>query len=274
MPLAPTPRSAAVAAGLALGLVLAGAPGVALAQKAPATAPDAATADASTADNGGAVTRASLSVAEARTAANRILEAVQTRDPNRRFAQFSPELKAISSPELVAQRIATEPRLLGWTLLSVRSGLRSTKVEASLQTADGTRDLFMVLNDRGELEGYHFDLTDADTAKVARDFVEALSAGQFVTARSFLTLPLQEEFSAQSLRSQWQQLQRRTGAFVAVRRVLEVDRSDEAFLAMVYTEFADVTDSLFVILNTNNEIVGVNFPLDPVRPRQFSREPR
>jgi hypothetical protein len=264
MPLAPTPRSAAVVAGLALGLALAGAPGAALAQGAPAAA----------AENGTAGPRASLSVAEARTAANRILEAVQTRDPNRRFAQFSPELKAISSPELVAQRIAAEPRLLGWTLLSVRGGLRSTKVEASLQTAEGTRDLFMVLNDRGELEGYHFDLTDADTAKVARDFVEALSAGQFVAARSFLTLQLQEEFSAASLQNQWQQLQRRTGDFVAVRRVLEVDRSDAAFLAMVYTEFAEVTDSLFVILNINNEIVGVNFPTDSVRPRQFSRQPR
>lgn len=264
MSLAPPPRSAAVVAGLALGLVLAGAPHAALAQGAPATG----------AANAPAASPGPLSVAEARTAANRILEAVQTRDPNRRFAQFSPELKALSSPELVAQRIAAEPRLLGWTLLSVRGGLRSTKVEVSLQTAEGTRDLFMVLNDRGELDGYHFDLTDADTAKVARDFVEALSAGQFVTARSFLSLALQEEFSAESLRSQWQQLQRRTGDFVAVRRVLEVDRSDQGFLAMVYTEFADVTDSLFVILNTNNEIVGVNFPTDPLRPRQFSRQPR
>ncbi|MFO8237913.1 MAG: DUF3887 domain-containing protein [Prochlorococcaceae cyanobacterium] len=261
MPSALTPPTAAVVAGLALGLALAGIPRAVLAQDAPGAA----------AANGSLVTRARLSVDEARQAANRILEAVQTRDPNRRFAQFSPELKAISSPELVAERIAGEPRLLSWTLLSVRGGLRATTVEASLQTADGTRDLFMVLNDRGELEGYHFDLTDADTAKVARDFVEALSSGQFVTARSFLSLPLQEEFSAAALQSRWQQLQQRTGDFVAVRRVVEVDRSGDTYLALVNTEFADVTDSLFVILNTNNEIVGVNFPQDPVRPRKFSR---
>lgn len=260
MPLALTPRTAAVVAGLAVGLALAGGPGATLAQGAAGGA----------AATGATVTRARLSVDEARKAANRILAAVQTRDPNRRYAQFSPELKAISSPELVAQRMGNEPRLLGWTLLSVRGGLNSTTVEASLQTADGTQDLFMVLNDRGELEGYHFDLTDADTAKVARDFVTALSAGQFVAARSFLSLPMQEDFSAASLQTQWTQLQRRTGAFVEVRRVVEVDRGDEAFLVLVNTEFEEVTDSLFVILNTHNEIVGVNFPQDPVRPRKFA----
>jgi hypothetical protein len=262
MPSLPTSPTAAVVAGLALGLALAGAPAVLLA---------AGGGGAAGAANGSPVAQGSLGVAEARAAAHRILEAVQTRDPNRRYALFSPELKAISSPELVAQRIGAEPRLLGWTLLSVRGGLRSTTVEASLRTAEGTRDLFMVLNGQGQLEGYHFDLTDADTAKVAEDFVKSLSAGQFVAARSFLSLPLQEEFSAASLQGQWQQLQRRTGPFVKVRRVVEVDRGDQVFLVLVNTEFEEVTDSLYVILNTNNEIVGVNFPQDPVRPRTFSR---
>jgi hypothetical protein len=263
MPLAMTPRPALLVLGLAAGLVL-GVPGAAPAQ--PASNGGGA--------NGASQARSGLSVAEARQAANRFLEAAKTRDANLRYAQFSPELKAISSPAIVAERIRSEPALLSWTLLSVRGGLRTTTVEATLQTAEGTRDLFMVLNERGELEGYHFDLTDADTAKVARDFVEALSSGQFVTARSFLSLPKQEEFSAASLQVKWQELQRQTGDFIKVQRVLEVDRSDDGYLVLVNTEFARVTDALFVILNPNNEIVGVNFPQDPVRPRRFSRSPR
>jgi hypothetical protein len=105
---------------------------------------------------------------------------------------------------------------------------------------------------------------------VAGDFVRALGAGQFVTAQSFLSLPAQQEFSAASLQDKWRQLQRGTGDFVKVVRVVEADRNDQAQLMLVVTEFAKVTDSLFVILNINNEIVGVNFPQDPVRPRRFA----
>jgi hypothetical protein len=142
MPPALTLRPALLVLGLAGGLALGG-PGTALAQPAGSEA----------AASSGAQARAGLSVAEARQAANRFLEAAKTRDANLRYAQFSPELKAISSPAIVAERIRSEPVLLGWTLLSVRGGLRTTTVEATLQTAEGTRDLFMVLNERGELEG-------------------------------------------------------------------------------------------------------------------------
>jgi len=260
MPFAVPPRSLPLLLGLCAALALGGAPQGLMAQ---------GTGSVNPARGSAGTPRASLTVAEARAAANRFLEAAKTRDANLRYALFSPELKRISSPAIVAERISSEPLLRSWTLLSVRGGLSTTTVEASLDTADGTRDLFMVLNDRGGLEGYHFDLTDADTAKVARDFVVALSAGQFVTARSFLSLPKQEEFSAAALRAKWQELQRQTGSFVQVGRVLEVDRADDTRLVLVSTEFRDVTDALFVILNTNNEIVGVNFPQEPVRPRQF-----
>ncbi|MEX1324868.1 MAG: DUF3887 domain-containing protein [Synechococcaceae cyanobacterium] len=253
------PRSTVLVAGLALGLVLGSTPVGALAQT---------TGGGTATDTSAAKTR--LSVAEARQAANRILEAVQTRDPERRYAEFSDALKAISSPALVAERIRTEPRLLGWTLLSVRGGLHTTTVEASLETTEGTRDLFIVLDDSGRLDAYHFDLTDAEPSKVAGAFVQALGSGQFATAQSFLSLPMQQEFSAASLQSRWRELQRRTGDFVEVRRVVEADHNDQAQLVLVSTEFAQVTDSLFVILNTNNEIVGVNFPQDPIRPRKFA----
>ncbi|MFM8660925.1 MAG: DUF3887 domain-containing protein, partial [Cyanobium sp.] len=73
-----------------------------------------------------------LSVEQARAAANRILEAIQTGDPNLRSSQFSDQLKAISSPAMVAETMRRQPKLLSWTLLSVRGGLRSTTVEASL----------------------------------------------------------------------------------------------------------------------------------------------
>lgn len=208
-----------------------------------------------------------LTVEQARQAANRILEAVQSRDPNLRFSQFSEQLKATSSPAMVAESMRTQPQLLSWTLLSVRGGLRTTTVEASLRTSTGTRDLFMVLNSRGELDGYHLDLTDAKASQVAADFVRALSGGHFITARSFLSLPLQEELTPATLQAKWQQLQRYTGNFIRVRRVVEAEQAPDSQLVLVNTEFNRITDSLFVVLNQNNEIINVDFPQDPIRPK-------
>ncbi len=211
-----------------------------------------------------------LSVEAARAAANRILEAVKSRDANRRYATFSDALKAVSSPAMVAETIRSQPQLQSWTLLSVRRGLRSTTVEVSLKTSAGERDLFMVLNSQGQLDGYHVDLTDAKASRVAADFVRALSGGHYISARSFLSLPLQEELTAATLQAKWQQLQRYTGNFVRVNRVIEAERSADSQLVLVNTEFNRITDSLFVILNSSNEIVGVDFPQDPIRPRSVA----
>jgi hypothetical protein len=203
---------------------------------------------------------AGLSVAEARAAAERILRAVQSGDAERRYSQFSDELKAVSSPAMVAATMRTQPKLLSWTLLSVRSGLNTTTVEAALRTSAGTRDLFLVLNPKGQLAGYHLDLTDEKAASVAAAFIRALSSGQYITARSYLILPMQAELSAATLQTRWQGLQRLTGNFVRVRRVVEAENSAEGRLVLVNTEFNRLTDNLFVILNTNNEIIGVDFP--------------
>lgn len=211
--------------------------------------------------------RPALSVEQARAAATRILEAVKSRDANLRYSQFSDELKAVSSPSMVAATMRTQPQLLRWTLLSVQGGLRNTTVEASITTTQGQQDLFMVLNNEGKLSGYHLDVTDEAPSLVARKFVTALSEGHFITARSYLSLPMQKEIGAGTLQARWQQLQRQTGSFVRIRRAVEADSSDDQRLVLVNTEFNRLSDSLYVILNTNNEIIGVDFPSDPIAPK-------
>jgi hypothetical protein len=208
-----------------------------------------------------------LSVEEARAAANRVLKAVQSRDANLRYSQFSPELKAASSPSMVAATIRTQPKLLSWNLLSIQRGLRTTTVEASLTTSAGKQDVFLVLNGAGQISGYHIDLTDQAPSLVARKFVTALSTGHFISARGFLSLELQREISVASLQSRWQQLQRQTGDFLRIKRVVEKGSTSDQHLVLVFTEFNRLTDSLFVILDNNNQIVGVDFPSDPITPQ-------
>ena len=208
-----------------------------------------------------------LSVEEARAAANRILKAVQSRDANLRYSQFSPELKAASSPSMVAATMRTQPQLLSWKLLSVQRGLRSTTVEVSLNTSDGKREVFLVLNGAGQISGYHIDLADQAPSLVARKFVTALSTGHFISARGFLSLELQREIDVASLQARWQQLQRQTGDFVRINKAVEAGSTADQHLVLVNTEFNRLSDSLFVILDNNNQIIGVDFPSDPVSPK-------
>ena len=58
-----------------------------------------------------------LSVEQARSAALRILKAVKDGDANARYAQFSAERQAITSPSMIAATMRTQPKVLGYTLL-------------------------------------------------------------------------------------------------------------------------------------------------------------
>lgn len=204
-----------------------------------------------------------LSVEQARATAERILEAERRRDSQTRFSQFAPELQQVTSPAMIAETMARRAAILSWKLLSVQSGLRTTTVEAAVQTAAGRQDLFIVLNEKGQLTGYYVDRTDAAPAKVASQFVRALSSGHYITARSFLSPGLQREISAAQLQARWQELQRETGNFMKVNRVVEAGLTGDQRLVLVNTTFNRLTDNLFVLLDANNLIFNVDFPNEP-----------
>jgi len=64
----------------------------------------------------------------------------------------------------------------------------------------------------------------------------------------------------------WQRLQRLTGDFVAMKQVLRSESSGDQKLVLVKIEFRRLTDTLFVILDGRNQIVGVDFPTEPKPP--------
>ena len=57
-------------------------------------------------------------------------------------------------------------------------------------------------------------------------------------------------------------LQQITGNFQQIDDVLEADHGSEGTLVLVETEFTRMTDNIFVILDKNNTITGVDFPID------------
>ncbi|MFN9645232.1 MAG: DUF3887 domain-containing protein [Cyanobacteriota bacterium] len=199
----------------------------------------------------------------ARQAAERILTALRDGNAQARYAQFAPDLQRMTSPWLVEMNMRRQPKVLSWTITSVTPGLESSTVEATLQTSAGQRLLLMVIDENGLLAGYHFDVADQPAEKVVADFMEALTNGRFVLASSFLSQELQEEVSAAGLQRKWQLLQRHTGNFLRVRRILRSESTADVKLLLVNTQFTRTTDNLFVILDNTNQIVGVDFPLDP-----------
>lgn len=245
---------------------LLGAPGLPLAASAETTAQTSPQTTAASPKPAPGADQA-LSTEQARTAANLILQAVKAGDANARYNQFADELKVVTSPSMVQRTMKTQPKLLSWKLLGITQGVQNTTVEAALTTSKGPRDLFIVLNSKGKIVGYHFDRADVAASKVAMEFVKALSSGQYISARSFLSLALQKEISPAALQQKWQELQQLTGNFVAVKKAVEANSTPSARLVLVVTAFNRLTDNLFVILDDHNQIVGVDFPIDPNKPQ-------
>ena len=199
----------------------------------------------------------------ARLAAERVLKALRDGDAQARYSQFAPELQRMTSPYLVAMNMRRQPKVLSWVITSVVPGMDSSTVEAKLQTSAGERLLLMVIDEKGLLAGYHINVADQPAEKVVSEFMTALTDGRFVAATSFLSPELQEEIPPATLQRKWQQLQRNTGNFVKVKRVARSESTAELKLVLVNTQFTRTTDNLFVILDSTNQIIGVDFPTDP-----------
>ena len=52
-----------------------------------------------------------------------------------------------------------------------------------------------------------------------------------------------------------------------INKVVEAGSTSDQHLVLVNTEFNRLSDSLFVILDNNNQIIGVDFPSEPVNPK-------
>jgi len=204
--------------------------------------------------------------ARARAAAERILVALRDGDAISRYRQFAPSLQRMTSPAMIRQRMSSMPKVLRWTLGPVVPGQDSSTISARLITSAGPRDLQMVINADGLLEGYHFDAADQPAESVARQFVEMISQGRYIGANSLLSPELQSEIPPALMQVKWQRLQRLTGDFVAIKKVFRSENSADQKLVLVKTEFTRLTDTLFVILDRRNQIVGVDFPIEPNPP--------
>jgi hypothetical protein len=93
-----------------------------------------------------------------------------------------------------------------------------------------------------------------------------VSTGNFITAQSFLSPGVQQELTPAVLQRKWLGLQRETGTFVKVGRAVEAESTPDTRLVLVNVQFNRLTDNIYVILNSENQITGVDFPENPAAP--------
>jgi hypothetical protein len=213
---------------------------------------------------------AAMEETEARAAADRILDAVRRRDGNARYAMFSEDLKQTSSPGMVQTTLDGLPKLQSWKINKVYTSLRgNSTIEITLNTSAGPRQISLVINPQGQLVAQLVNAKGQPSTQVAEAFVKAVSQGQFITARSFLSLDLQKEIPPASLQSKWLDLQAQVGTFQRIEGVKEAENDNNSKLVLVSASFTRLTDNLYLIVNNSNQIIGVDFPVDatvkPVR---------
>jgi len=207
-----------------------------------------------------------LSAAKGRAAAEAILQTLRSGDANARFAQFSADLQRMTSPAMVALTMKSQPRILSYRILKVEPGLQNTSVEAQLNTSAGPETVLMVLDEEGKLEGYNINRSDKKVTEVVQNFMDYLFMGHYISARSYLSPLLQEDLTPAEIQSRWQNLQRRTGNAVKVKRIVLAETGTTQQLVLVNTEFTRLTDNIFVVLDDSNQIVNLDFPVEPASP--------
>lgn len=205
---------------------------------------------------------AALGVTESRTRAETLLEALRQRNGQRLFASLAPEVRRFTTAKAVQARIDQLAPFQSVRVLEVESGADDSTIKAELVAGAQRRPLTLVIDPQGQLVAWRFESTQLTIEALARDFVAEVAAGHVVTARSRLSLPLQEEFTPATIRARWQGLERRAGTFKAIKGTVVAYAGGDQQLVLVTTRFARLTDNLFVIFDAKNRIVGIDFPID------------
>jgi hypothetical protein len=209
-----------------------------------------------------ALATTALTDAQARTAAERLLDALRRGDSQAVFDQLAPELQTATTVAKVRERLRREGTIRATRIRKVLSGADDSTVEAQLTTGKGVKDLVLVLDDRGTVLGWELDQQDTPIRQIAARFITSLSEGKVVDARSLLSLDLQQQFPPQQLLNRWMDLQKVTGGFQRIRGTVVASQGGPQQLVLVTTEFSRLTDNLFVIIDPQGHIIGIDFPRD------------
>ena len=128
---------------------------------------------------------------------------------------------------------------------------------------ENTSDTILIVFDRDlKISGVDFpSLREAEPKIVAEKFIDALSEGRFLDARKDFHPALKTELFPDEIQEKWDGLQLKTGTFR--RRVSTNQRNSQSYdIIDISLEFENLTESMLVFVNQDNQILGVDFPIE------------
>ena len=203
-----------------------------------------------------------LSTADATKAAEQLLNALQQRQGAALHARLSAAVQDSLSREQVQERLDQRPAIKSSRVVGIASGYRTTTVDAVVQTAKGDENLLFVLDDEGLLLAWKWVDEVLPIERTALDFAGDLAAGRWLTARSKLSLELQQELSPADLKRKWTKLSSVSGGYRKLKEAVVASQGGNQQLVLVSVEFGDATSNLFVIFDERGQIINVDISRD------------
>jgi len=208
------------------------------------------------------LTRTELTPAQAKAAAELLLEALQERQGEAMHDALAAPVQASVDVKTVQARLDQREAINGTRVVSVIPGYNTTTIDAVVTTASGDEGMLMVLDEDGKLLAWKWIDQIQPIETTALDFTRDLAAGRWVAARSKMSLQLQEELAPGDLERKWTKLSRVSGGFRKVKDAVIAHQGGDQQLVLVAVAFGEATTNLFVIFDERGRIINVDISRD------------
>ena len=208
------------------------------------------------------LTRTELTPAQAKAAAELVLEALQERQGEVMHDALAAPVQASVDVKTVQARLDQREAINGTRVVSVIPGYNTTTIDAVVTTASGDEGMLMVLDEDGKLLAWKWTEQIQPIETTALDFTRDLAAGRWVAARSKMSLQLQEELAPGDLERKWTKLSQVSGGFRKVKDAVIAHQGGDQQLVLVAVAFGKATTNLFVIFDESGRIINVDISRD------------
>ena len=208
------------------------------------------------------LTRTELTPAQAKAAAELVLEALQERQGDVMHDALAAPVQASVDVKTVQARLDQREAINATRVVSVIPGYNTTTIDAVVTTASGDEGMLMVLDEDGKLLAWKWTDQIQPIETTALDFTRDLAAGRWVAARSKMSLQLQEELAPGDLERKWTKLSKVSGGFRKVKDAVIAHQGGDQQLVLVAVAFGEATTNLFVIFDERGRIINVDISRD------------
>ena len=191
-----------------------------------------------------------------------LLEALRQRQASVLHQTLTDSVRSSITVEQVQKRLDRRVAINSSRVVDVSPGYRTTTVDAVVTTAAGEQPLLIVLDDDGNLLAWKWTDQVQAIETTALAFVKDLAAGQWLTARSRMSLELQQDLAPADLQRKWTNLATVSGGFRSIKDAVIASQGGDQQLVLVAVEFGNATSNLFVIFDGRGRIINVDISRD------------